>query len=188
LLRTFWCKVASSQNTPKNAPQNVRVSKALCILGVLVKYKVLWKNLWKKLTKFMSLAISIPVSFIFVIRFFKNDMSVEKTFEHISLIQLPLFFIGIIAFSAFFAFLIAIIMRLASIKITDGNLIGRNYWYFKNTIPIHAISKLYPFSNNGINAIVADAGIHGKVYISTHTENFDELIEYLEKSSGAGNA
>jgi hypothetical protein len=31
LLRTFWCKVASSQNTPKNAPQNVRVSKALCL-------------------------------------------------------------------------------------------------------------------------------------------------------------
>ncbi|GHB79760.1 hypothetical protein GCM10008107_31470 [Psychrosphaera saromensis] len=153
-----------------------------------MKYNVLWINIWKKLTKFMSLAISIPVSFVFVIRFFKNDMSVEKTFEHITLIQLPLFFLGIIAFSAFFSFLIAILIRLAAVEIQDGNLIGRNYWYFKKTIPIHAISQFYPFSNNGIEAIVADAGVHGKVYISTQTENLDELLEYLEEGSGAGNA
>ena len=160
----------------------------LGILGVLVKYKVLWKNLWKKLTKFMSLAISIPASLIIVIRFFKNDMSVEKTFEHISLIQLPLLFLGIIAFSAFFSLLIAGLIRLTAVEIQGGNLIGRNYWYFKKTVPIHAISQFYPFSSNGIEAIVADAGVHGKVYISTHTENLDELIEYLEESNGAGNA
>ncbi|WP_441002806.1 hypothetical protein [Pseudocolwellia agarivorans] len=153
-----------------------------------MKYKVLWKNIWKKLTKFMSLAISIPVSISFVIRFFKNDMSVDKTFEHITLIQLPLFFLGIIAFSALFSLLMAIFIRLAAVEVQDGNLIGRNYWYFKKTVPIHAISQFYPFSSNGIEAIVADAGVHGKVYISTHTENLDELIEYLEKSSGAGNA
>jgi len=153
-----------------------------------VKYKVLWKNLWKKLTKFMSLAISIPVAFIFVIRFFKNDMSIEQTFEHISLAQLPLFFLGIIAFSAFFAFLISFMIKFAAIEIKDGNLIGRNYWYFKKSIPITSISQLYPFSNNGIEAIVADAGGHGKVYISTHTDKLDELIEYLEKSSGVGDA
>ncbi len=136
----------------------------------------------------MSVAISVPVAFIFVVGFFKNDMSVEQTFEHVSIAQLPLFFLGIIAFSAFFALLISLMIRLAAVEIKDGYLIGRNYWYFKKSIPITSISHFYPFSNNGIEAIVADAGVHGKVYISTHTDKLDELINYLKQASGADDA
>ena len=151
-----------------------------------MKYKVLWMKQCKKLTKFMTLAISVPVAFLLVVRFFKMDMSMEQTFEHISILQLPLLFLGIFAFSAVFSFLISLFIRSAAVQVVDGMLVGRNYWYFKRRVPIHKISRLYPFSNNGISAIVADAGLHGSVYISTHTEELEKLIEYLKKQSGAG--
>ena len=153
-----------------------------------MRYPVLWINLWKKLSRFMSIAILLPVSLIFIIRFFKNDMSIETTFEHVSMAQLFLILLGIILFSVLFSFLIAISFKFAAIEIKDEYLIGRNYWFFKTKVPINAIEKLYPFSNNGIEAIVADAGSFGKVYISTHTDKLEELLEYLESSNGVSGA
>ena len=149
-----------------------------------MKYPVLWMQLWKKLSKFMSLAISIPVALIFVIRFFKNDMDLEVTFEHISIAQIPLFFLGIVAISVAFSFLIAIIFKFAGVEIKGEYLVGRNYWFLKKQIPIKSIEQFYPFSNNGIEAVVADAGSYGKVYISTQTDKLDELLAFLETNSG----
>lgn len=151
---------------------------------VEVKYPVLWMKLWKKLSMFMSLAISIPVAILFVVRFFKNDMNLEVTFEHITITQLPFFFLGIVAISVAFSFLIAVIFKFAGVEIKGDYLIGRNYWFFKKQIPIKSIEQFYPFSNNGIEAVVADAGSYGKVYISTQTDKLDELIALLETSSG----
>ncbi|UHQ54974.1 MULTISPECIES: hypothetical protein [unclassified Microbulbifer] len=154
-----------------------------------MKYQVDWIGLGKKLTKFMSMAISIPVTFVFIARLFASGFNLEKTFEHVALWQLPLFFLGIFAFSAVFGFLIAAAFRFASIRIENENLIGRNYWFLTNSIPLSEIKELYPFSNNGIEAVVASAGKHGKVYISTHTENLEDLIEFIEsKMESAGNA
>lgn len=153
-----------------------------------MKYPVLWWNIWTHLTKYMSLAISIPVIFVFIIRFLKNDMSLEKTFEHISLFQLPLLFIGIVVFSSIFAFIFSLLINAAAVEVRDGKLIGRNYWYFSKSIPISSITQLYRFSNNGIDAIVADAGVFGKVYISIHTDRLNELIQYIEQNSSIGNA
>lgn len=154
-----------------------------------MNYPVNWKGLWIKLTKFMSIAISIPVAFVFVIRFFETGYSIDKTFEHIAVWQLPIFFFAIVAFSASFAFLIAIIFKFAGIKIENGNLVGRNYWFFKNSIPLSEIEELYPFSNNGIEAVVASAGQYGKVYISTSTVDLEELVAFIESEMEAsGNA
>lgn len=136
----------------------------------------------------MSFAISVPVIFIFIVRFFKMDMSYEKTFEHLSLIQLPLLFLGIIGFSVVFSLLISYFIQLAAVEVKDDILTGRNYWYFKKRIPISTITRLYPFSQNGISAIVADGGPHGSIYIPTHTEELDGLIKYIENKSGAGGA
>ncbi|WP_237060373.1 hypothetical protein [Microbulbifer sediminum] len=154
-----------------------------------MKYQVNWIGLGKKLTKFMSMAISIPVAFVFIARLFSSDFNLEKTFEHVAIWQLPLFFLGIVAFSAVFGFLIAAAFKFAYVKIENGNLVGRNYWFFKNSIPLSEINELYPFSNNGIEAVVASAGKHGKVYISTHTENLEDLIAIIEsKMESGGNA
>jgi len=154
-----------------------------------VKYQVNWIGLGKKLTKFMSVAISIPVAFIFIIRLFSSGFNLDTTFEHVAIWQLPLFFLGIVTFSAIFGFLIAVAFKFAYIKIENGNLIGRNYWFLKSSIPLSDITELYPFSNNGIEAVVASAGEHGKVYISTHTEKLEELIAFIEsKMEPSGNA
>ncbi|GEA11131.1 hypothetical protein [Alteromonas sp. KUL49] len=149
-----------------------------------MKYEVLWKELWLTLTKFMSLAICIPLIFVFVVRFFKSDFSLEVTFEHISILELPLFFGGFIGFSAAISFLIALYIRASAVRVEGGYLVGRNYWCFKRQIPVKHISQIYPFSNNGIEALVADGGVYGKVYISTHTKNLDKLLEQL-KAEGA---
>lgn len=149
-----------------------------------MKYPVLWVNLWKKLSKFISLAISIPVAFLFIIRLFKSDMSIETTFEHISLTQLALFFLGIIVISITFSFLIAILFKFAAVEVKGDYLIGRNYWLLKKQIPIKSIEQFYPFSDNGIDAVVADAGSYGKVYISIHTEKLDDLLTFLEINRG----
>ncbi len=149
-----------------------------------MNYPVLWMKLWKKLSKFISLAISIPVAFLFIVRFFKNDMSLDITFEHVAIAQLPLLFLGIVAFSVAFSFLIAIIFKFAGVEVKGDYLIGRNYWFLKKQIPIKSIEQFYPFSNNGIEAIVADAGSYGKVYISTQTDKLDELLAFLETNSG----
>ena len=143
-------------------------------------YPVNWTGLWKKLTKFMSIAISIPVVVVFIIRSFKTGFSIDNTFEHVAVWQLPLFFLGIVAFSAVFGFLIAIAFKFSYIKIENGKLIGQNYWFFRNSIPLSAITELYLFSNNGIEAVVANAGKHGKVYISTHTVNLEGLIAVIK--------
>ena len=153
-----------------------------------MKYPVLWRNVWSHLTKYMSLAISIPVLFVLIIQFFKNDMSLEKTYEHVSLLQLPLLFIGIIVTSSIFAFIFSLFIKFAAVEVRDGKLIGRNYWYFRKSIPMSSITQLYRFSNNGIDAIVADAGIFGKVYISIHTDKLNVLIEYIEKNSSIGHS
>jgi hypothetical protein len=154
-----------------------------------MKYPVNWIGLGKKLTKFISIAISIPVAFIFIIRLFSSGFNLDATFEHVAIWQLPLFFLGIVAFSAVFSFLISVAFKFAYIEIDNGNLIGRNYWFFKNSVPLAEITELYPFSNNGIEAVVASAGRHGKVYISTHTQNLQELIEFIEsKMASNGNA
>ena len=149
-----------------------------------MKYPVLWMKLWKKLSKFMSLAISVPVTFLFVVRFFKNDMNLDVTFQHVTIPQLPLFFLGIVAISVIVSFVIAFIFKFAGVEIQNNYLIGRNYWFLKKRIPIKSIEQFYPFSNNGIEAVVADAGSHGKVYISTQTYKLDELLEFLETNSG----
>lgn len=149
-----------------------------------MKYQVLSKNLWKHLTKYICLALTIPTVFALVIRYFKTGMSVEKTFEHVPVAQLPLFAIGIFVVSAIFAYLVTLLIKIAAVEVRDGKLIGRNYWYVKRSLPISSISRLYHFSNNGVEAIVADAGDYGKVYIPIHTENLNELIEFIEKESG----
>jgi hypothetical protein len=149
-----------------------------------LKYDVLWKSEWKKLTKFMTIAISIPLIFVFITRFFSNDMSLEITFEHISILELPLFFGGIVAFSGFFSFLIALYIKVCAVVVENGKLIGRNYWCLKREIPISKIRNISPFSNNGIEALVADGGVHGSVYIPIRTAKLQELLNHL-KEEGA---
>ncbi len=141
-----------------------------------MKYEVLWIKTWKKITIFMSLAISLPLSFTLFSRY-REFGSYEKTFEHMSLIEAIVFVVG---FPSAFSLLVALFIKFAAVEVKDGYLIGRNYWYFTKRLPISNISNIYPFSHNGVEAMVADGGIHGKVYIPKQTKQLDELVSFIE--------
>lgn len=144
-----------------------------------MKYAVNWREEWKRIAKLMSFAICIPLCFLFIARYFSNDMSLEITFEHISILELPLFFGAIILFSIATSFLIALYIKASAVEVVNGLLIGRNYWCFKRRIPVKEITKIYQFSNNGIDVLVANGGKYGEVFISKHTEELDTLLKHL---------
>lgn len=145
-------------------------------------YQINWKKLWKKLTKIMSLGILIPGIFLLIFTVIKLG-SLDNFFDHFPVLELSFVFLGILAFSTLFSFFIAIIFKFATITVSNGYITGRNYWLLKKTIPISSIVELYPFSHNGIEAIVVNGGKYGKVYISNYTENLDGLISHI-KSQG----
>lgn len=49
----------------------------------------------------------------------------------------------------------------------------------KNKIPLNDITKLVPFSNNGISAIVLHSKHHGQVWISDKTQQLPDLLKFL---------
>lgn len=83
-------------------------------------------------------------------------------------------------FSAGFSLLIASWFRIATITISNEEIRGRNFWGFRNRIPLTDISKLTPFTNNGINAIVVNSRYHGQIFISDKTQRLPELLAILD--------
>jgi len=145
-----------------------------------MEFRVNWKGLWKSLTKYMTIAIVASITLIMVVRFFSNGFTYESVFKHLSPIEYIYMFFVIWGFCGVFSLLIALWVRAAKVTIKDENLHGRNYWGFKKIIPLNGIKSLEPFSDNGINAVIADAGKHGKIFIYIQTERLDELIEIIE--------
>jgi hypothetical protein len=152
---------------------------ALGITGVGVKYEVKWKALTLKLTKFMFLAIAGVVVFSLLARAYKLDFDMSVVFEHVEIMQLPLYLIGLYLFCLAFSALIGLSLSTAHITLTDTTISGRNYWMFKKHVRLTSIKRVYPFSSNGINAMVIDGGSDGSVYISTHTEDYENLVEQM---------
>lgn len=146
-----------------------------------MKYEVDWIGLWESLTKFLRIVISTSIAIPIIYHFFLMVFYNEKVFDYLPLWLIATVFLGGWIFSKLFAFFVAIWFKLASITIENNHLYGRNYWGFKNSVPLNSIKQMYPFLSNGIEAIVVDAGKHGQVYISNKTKNLSELINYLEK-------
>ena len=144
-----------------------------------MKYKVKLKALTLKLSKFMFLASVALVVFNFLARAFKLNFDMAAVFEHIEVMLLPLYMVGLYLFCLAFSALIGLSLSPAYITLTDTTISGRNYWMWKKHVPLASIKRVYPFSHNGINAMVVDGGRDGKVYISTHTENYDSLVEQM---------
>jgi hypothetical protein len=127
----------------------------------------------------MTVTIIGSATLISGIRYVSFRFDYAKTFEHMS----PLTFLYIILcvpfISAGFAFLVSLWYRLATITLDEDAIHGRSYWGRKNKIPLHDITKLTPFSNNGIKAIVVNSKHHGQIYISDKTERLPELLDLL---------
>ncbi|MDH5929384.1 hypothetical protein L8S13_24115, partial [Vibrio lentus] len=93
-----------------------------------MKYPILWVKIWKELSKIMNKSLSLTFVSLIIIRFFKSDMSVEATFEYITIAQLPFFFLGIFMISVVLSLLVALIYRLSGVEVKGGCLIAPNIW------------------------------------------------------------
>lgn len=140
-------------------------------------FHVQWRRFFRSLTTFMTIAIAIPVILVCVFRLVR--LGWDEAFAHTSPIAFILILLGIPVFSAICALPFAAWIRLASVTVTETDVIGRNYWGWKSRIPLSDIHGFERFSSNGINAIVVTSGKHGKIYINEHTECIDELVTLL---------
>ena len=129
------------------------------------------------MTIYISLGILIPVSLSIGVRAWK--LGAQEAFRHITQVGAGVGVVAIVAFAAAFSFIIAIFFRMMAVRVTDEFIEGRNYWCAKKRIPLSAIEDLSRFSSHGVEAIVVGSKHHGKVYISLHTENLADLIEFL---------
>ncbi len=102
-----------------------------------------------------------------------------EAFRHISLLGFLLFVPGTVLFASVVAITIAMCVKSMAITLTDDHIEGRNYWGLKRRIPLTEIAALAPFNSGGINVVVVSSKHHGKIYISVHTANLEELLELL---------
>ena len=144
-------------------------------------FPVDWKRTFKSLSVLMSATIIVPVTLLMGIRYLFSGFNYEKTFEHMSVSVFVFILVCIPFFSVGFSFLIALSFRLATITISNEEIRGRSFWGFRNRIPLTDISKLTPFSNNGINAIVVNSRYHGQIYISDKTQHLPDLLAILDE-------
>ena len=137
------------------------------------------KRLFKSLTFYILFAIYLPLFFILSLHCFFSLAKNENPFKNVEQ-TLFFLFICIPIISVAFSLLVASWYSLATIKITNEEIHGRNYWGFRNRIPLREITKLSEFSNNGIQAIVVHSQNHGNIYISEKTQRLDELLRLLD--------
>lgn len=145
-----------------------------------MKYEVRWKDLWRSITRYMSLAISFSIAGVMIVRYIFSGFNYTETFKNFSLLEILGLVIGCCLFSAVFGFIVAIFFKLAHITIKDGVISGRNYWGRKKSFPLSHLQSIDSFSDNGINAVVANEGSLGKVFIYYQTERIQEIVEILE--------
>jgi hypothetical protein len=74
-------------------------------------------------------------------------------------------------------------LKFYSVTISDGVLLGRNYWYRKESFPITSIQRIRCSLDWNFRGYVIDAGDEGHIKISKYTYQFTELIDYIHKVS-----
>lgn len=145
-----------------------------------MKYEVNWRKLWRSLTKYMSLTIIFSVAAILLIRYVSSGFDFGETFKHLTPLSTVGLIVGSWLFSAFFSLIISVWFKLAYVTIKDGVIAGRNYWGRKRSFPLSKLKSIDSFSSNGINAVVANGGKCGKVFVYYQTEKFEEVVNILE--------
>lgn len=133
------------------------------------------------LSIYMAGSFTTLILFAVVVRFFRTGFSVQKTFEHLSPLELLGLIVSAVLVLMALAFLFSLYMKRATITVEDGVIKGLSYWGIRKEIPIHEITGFFEFSNNGVEAIRVESLAHGKVFISTKTERLSELFDLLSE-------
>lgn len=143
-------------------------------------FKVQWQPLFKKL------AILTPVLIFFgILISMGGDLVLQqfglaKPFKHTSLPSFLGMLFGATLLGIPLAFLFAQWFRRYTITFSEDAIEDRNLLGRKKKIPLADITKLTPYSDNGIDAIVVHSRYHGQVYILEKTERLGELLDILE--------
>jgi hypothetical protein len=146
-----------------------------------VVYKVKWKDLAWHMVKQLFIIISVGFTIVMLIRFVTLSFNIDETFKHVSLLKLPLIYLGIFLFSLFFGVAISFLLKCSYITIENNIISGRNYWLFKRHFGMKDIEKAFPFNSNGMPVVIVDAGKKGQIFVPIHIENADELFKELDK-------
>jgi len=141
-----------------------------------IRFPVRWRQQWRSLTIYIFVAIFVPLALFIGIDQISGG---QQRGRHITLLEIVIAILALAVFSCVVSLIIALFMRLASVRVTEDFLEGRNYWGLKKRIPLTDLTTLSRFNSSGINAIVASSSRHGKIYIPIHTENLSDLIDML---------
>lgn len=114
-----------------------------------------------------------------------NKSSSES--EYLVILSTVAIFIRLTSWSALIFFIVSFVasypLKFYSVTISDGVLLGRNYWYRKESFPIASVQRIRRSLDRNFRGYVIDAGDEGHIKISEYTYQFTELIDYIHKVS-----
>ena len=97
------------------------------------------------------------------------------------------FFIKLTSWSALIFSIVSLVasypLKFYSVTINNGVLLGRNYWYRKESFPITSVQRIRCSRDRNFRGYLIDAGDEGHIKISKYTHQFLELIDYIHKAS-----
>ena len=135
--------------------------------------------LTKQVTRLMSFKIYGLSAVLLLALYFLGIFEIKKQISLFTWMLLLLVALAIPLFAYLTRRFIAWSLQGARITIDSRDLHGVNYWSKRQSIPLREIIELRPFSKKGVDAMVAVTFSSGEIYISTKTERYEEIIEFL---------
>lgn len=151
------------------------------------KYSANWVTLFKNMTRHLyistSLAIAIPLIFFLILRFIKLNFDFAETVKHFTITGLFLFLAIYILSIPLISMVFSTSIKLMSVSIKNNYLHGCSLYLPFQKIYIPDIVDVGVVNNYGITAYRAITDNNKQILFSTHTEDINELLEYIAKNS-----
>ncbi|MDF2176923.1 hypothetical protein P2G88_01480 [Aliiglaciecola sp. CAU 1673] len=146
----------------------------------LVNWKALFRDLFKKLVVILG-GIFIVLS---LLEFVRSDYDFYEAFKHMEMLDIPIIVAVIIAASFLCALAVAFASKMSAITITDREVIGRNYFGFKKSLPFSQITKAYHQSDRGFESIVLFGGsFFNSIYFPVFLTEIDDAMKRLKQEN-----
>ncbi len=144
-----------------------------------MRYSVQWRALIWPVMNGASLSLIVSVVGMQVIRYLFPTLSCSKAIEKLSFLEFLGFFFGAWLIVIVLSVLVVSIYRAAHITIDNDVISGRNFWLRSVSFPLSNLQSIESFSYAGLDAVVANGGSFGKIYIFHQTENIEEIVDLL---------
>ena len=141
------------------------------------KYPINWKNEWLKLSKLVLKLFLFFVIGLFLIKSYKTGLIIDNVFEFVVI------YLKVSSGLILCCLIIASIIRLTAVSISQSEIRGLNYWGIRKTIPfkdIKEINSITLVTNKDV--IIVRSHNNGEILISKSTNNLDELLNILNKN------